>query len=60
MNDEKEIFLPDTTVKYGTLKKKLSENYDLVLIDKTKRNLYLGITVLLGIGLIVSLVNNKK
>ena len=31
MNDDKEIFLPDTTVKYGNLKKVLKKTYGLEL-----------------------------
>lgn len=43
MNPEKEIFLPDTTLKYKALKEKLKENYNLDIIDKRTKYLYFGL-----------------
>lgn len=42
MDNNKEIFLPDTTVKLGTLKEKLSDVYGLSVITKTQRNIIIG------------------
>ena len=39
MNEDKEIFLPDTTVKYGTLKRVLKEVYDLELKEMKKEDI---------------------
>jgi hypothetical protein len=39
MDNDKEIFLPDTTVKYGTLKRLLKENYELELTEMKKEDI---------------------
>lgn len=38
MTDDKEIYLPDTTVKYKVLKDKLKEVYGLELTDTSVNN----------------------
>ena len=36
MNENKEIFLPETTLKLGTLKKVLNDVYGLDIVEKGK------------------------
>jgi len=48
MSGSTEIFLPDTTVSFEKLKKKLNEVYDLELITKKEKYIYIGVVVLLG------------
>jgi hypothetical protein len=38
MNEDKELFLPDTTVKLGTLKKVLNDVYGLDVVESKKSN----------------------
>ena len=38
MNEDKELFLPDTTVKLGTLKRVLNNVYGLDVIESKKAN----------------------
>lgn len=52
MDDNKEIFLPDTTVKYKVLKEKLEENYGLSLMTKKSKYIYVGSILILGAFLI--------
>lgn len=52
MNNDKDIFLADTTMKYGVLKKKLYDVYDLNLITKTEKSIYVGLIVILS-GIII-------
>ena len=47
MNPEKDIFLPDTTLKYKVLKEKLKENYGLEIVDKKTKYICLGIIAVL-------------
>ena len=60
MNPEKEIFLPDTTLKYKVLKEKLNENYDLDVIDKKTKYIFIGILVALTTILIIQNVRKPK
>lgn len=48
MNEDKEIFLPDTTIKLKNLKSKLSEVYGLDVVSKKERIIYFGIIIALG------------
>ncbi len=52
MDNNKDIFLPDTTVKYGNLKKKLREVYGLDIIEKKTKYIFISVTVILVIALI--------
>lgn len=47
MINEKEIFLPDSNVKLGNLKKNLSDVYGLSIITKKEKYIYMGIVTLL-------------
>jgi hypothetical protein len=50
MNDNKEIFLSDTTNKLGSLKKNLSDVYGLTIITSKEKYIYIGlITLLTGV-----------
>jgi hypothetical protein len=60
MNPEKEIFLPDTTLKYKVLKEKLNENYGLEVIDKTTKYVFIGVLVALTTILIIQNVRKPK
>jgi hypothetical protein len=48
MNEEKEIFLPDTSIKLKNLKSKLNNVYELDLITKREKMIYIGILGILG------------
>jgi len=47
MNKDKEIFLPDSSIKLGNLKKNLSDVYGLSIISKKEKYIYIGIVTLL-------------
>jgi len=55
MDKNKEIYLPDTTIKYEVLKTKLKNVYGLDVISNTEKYLYLG---LLGL-LFILIIKNK-
>jgi hypothetical protein len=48
MDNNKEIFLPDTTVKLGVLKEKLSDVYGLKVISRNTNYLYIGTIIIFG------------
>lgn len=48
MNLEKEIFLPDTTLKLKSLKSNLSDVYDLEIISKKTKYFLIGGILVLG------------
>jgi len=62
MDNNKEIFLPDTTVKLGTLKEKLSDVYGLSVITKTQRNIIIEAFSVLTVFVLYSFFkkNDKK
>jgi hypothetical protein len=47
INNNKEIFLPDSSIKLGNLKKNLSDVYGLSIITKKEKYIYIGIVTLL-------------
>ena len=49
MDNEKPIYLPDTTIKYGDLKSNLKRIYGLEVVTKTQKYLYLGLVGVLAI-----------
>lgn len=56
MNPEKDIFLPDTTLKYKVLNEKLNENYNLELMPKNTKYAYLGIIATLTTILLIKII----
>jgi hypothetical protein len=48
MDNNSEIFLPETTVKLSVLKTKLSEVYGLELVTKKQKYLYISAIIILG------------
>jgi len=52
MNNDKDIFLADTTMKYSVLKKKLSDVYELDLITRREKSIYIGLVLILS-GIII-------
>ena len=45
MSNEDEIYLPDTSIKFGALKKQLNDVYNLQVISKDKLYLCIAITI---------------
>jgi hypothetical protein len=56
MKPDKEIFLPDTTLKFSTLRQKLKENYNLEVIDEKTKYTYIGITFILSTILLLKIL----
>ena len=56
MNPEKDIFLPDTTLKYKVLREKLKENYNLEVMPKKTKYAYLGIIATLTTILLIKII----
>ena len=60
MDANKDIFLPDTTIKYKVLKKKLSEVYGIEIVDRKMLYLLLGMVAGLSVFLIIKGINGRK
>jgi hypothetical protein len=60
MNNNVDIFLPDTTVKLGTLKEKLSDIYGLEVMTKTQKYLCVSAIVVLGGIVLYQYFKDKK
>ena len=45
MSNEDEIYLPDTSIKFGALKKQLNDVYNLKVISKDELYLCIAITI---------------
>jgi hypothetical protein len=48
MDNNKEIFLSDNTIKLGVLKEKLSDVYSLEVLTKNEKYFYIGTIFVLG------------
>jgi hypothetical protein len=60
MDNNTEIFLPETTVKLGDLKTKLSEVYGLGLVTKKQKYLYISAILILGGIVLYQATKNPK
>lgn len=60
MKEDKEIFLPDTTVKLETLKYKLYNVYDLEIIPKSHKYFLIGTIIILTAIIIKQKLNEGR
>lgn len=60
MDANKDIFLPDTTIKYNDLKNHLSNVYDIEIVDKKIIYLLLGMAASISVFLIIKGINERK